>query len=729
MVTTNRGASHRDSDLYAHAWHPSKLSEAIELLARKRNLLPQAEIIAPSVPSALNLGDDAAIEQWMTTVAAELKIEIEPIAITYAEVEQFVARAAPALVQLPMRAGDAAPYFLALLKAGKRVALLGSDYKTREVSTDLVRNLMCESLEQKILRETDAWLAQVEDASRRDVARARRTIAHEALIRSGMGAAQVGKGWIVLLSPGANLWRQARHEKMHLPLLKFLGIDAAQKAIELAAWVILGLVTLSGTIETGWLSAWAMLLLTGSVSRVPNQLVRGEIRRKTMGVKQWLIYNALKLDPDAIRHQGVGQFLGSIMASGTLEDRVGNVLMMVLVALVELMMLSVMLAFGAGGWLHAGLLYAWTAFLLFMCWRVYRSGKEWNLTYHQMASDLVESMVGHRTRLAQEERAKWHTDEDASLARYIEQSEHLDGIEAQLKALTTRGWMVVGVLGIAFPYVTTQIALDKFLLSVGGILLASQTLSELTSSTLTLIRGMLAWQQVTSLVRTADTTIENAERVPLIKRASPPPDGNSAVLMARNVVFRFYERGRIILDGCNLRIQQGDRVLLEGPSGGGKSTLASLLAGLRKHESGLLLLRGYDRQTLGADEWRSKVVIVPQFHENHIFTETFGFNLLMGRRWPPTAQDLALAETVCRELGLGDLLDRMPAKFDQPVGERGWQLSHGERSRLFIARALLQDADVIILDETFGTLDPENLQRAMNCVLQRAPTLMVIAHP
>jgi ATP-binding cassette subfamily B protein len=289
--------------------------------------------------------------------------------------------------------------------------------------------------------------------------------------------------------------------------------------------------------------------------------------------------------------------------------------------------------------------------------------------------------------------------------------------------------MVIGVLGIAYPYVTTQIALDKFLLSVGGILLASQTLSELVSSALTLVRGMLAWHQVASLVRTADTTIENAERVPLVKRAPPPPEGNPAVLIARNIVFRFYEHGRIILDQCNLRIQPGDRLLLEGPSGGGKSTLASLLAGLRKPESGLLLLRGYDRQTLGADEWRSKVVIVPQFHENHVFTETFGFNLLMGRRWPPTAQDLAMAEMVCRELGLGDLLDRMPAKFDQPVGERGWQLSHGERSRLFIARALLQDADVIILDETFGTLDPENLQRAMNCVLQRAPTLMVIAHP
>ncbi|MDE3091962.1 MAG: hypothetical protein KGJ80_21525, partial [Chloroflexota bacterium] len=422
--------------------------------------------------------------------------------------------------------------------AGNRVSLLGSDYKTRQVSTDLVRNLMCESLETKILRDTDAWLERA-GASRRDVARARRTIAHEALIRNGMGSARVGKGWIVLLSPGADLWRQARHEKMHWSMLKFLGIDAAQKGIELAAWVMMGLVTLSGTIETAWLSAWAMLLLTGSVLRVPNQLVRGEIRRKTMGIKQWLIYNALKLDPDAIRHQGVGQFLGSIMASGTLEDRVGNILMMVLVALVELMMLSVMLALGAGGWFHAGLLYAWTAFILFMCWRVYRYGKDWNVTYHHMASDLVERMVGHRTRLAQEERAKWHTDEDAILARYVEQSEHLDGIEAQVKALTTRGWMVVGILGIAYPYMTTPIALDKFLLSVGGILLASQTLSELTGDTLTLIRGMLAWQQVASLVRTADTTIDSAERVPLVKRAPPPPEGNPAVLIARKVVFRF----------------------------------------------------------------------------------------------------------------------------------------------------------------------------------------------
>jgi len=193
--------------------------------------------------------------------------------------------------------------------------------------------------------------------------------------------------------------------------------------------------------------------------------------------------------------------------------------------------------------------------------------------------------------------------------------------------------------------------------------------------------------------------------------------------------FRYHDQGRFVLQACNLRIQPGDRLLLEGPSGGGKSTLAALLAGLRSPTSGLLLLWGYDRHTAGTQEWRRRVVAAPQFHENHVFTGTFAFNLLMGRRWPPLQEDLEAAGAVCRELGLGDLLDRMPAGLQQMVGECGWQLSHGERSRLYIARALLQQADMLILDESFGALDPENLQRALRCVLQRASTLLVIAHP
>jgi ABC-type transport system involved in cytochrome bd biosynthesis fused ATPase/permease subunit len=143
-----------------------------------------------------------------------------------------------------------------------------------------------------------------------------------------------------------------------------------------------------------------------------------------------------------------------------------------------------------------------------------------------------------------------------------------------------------------------------------------------------------------------------------------------------------------VLRGVDLTIHHGDRILLEGSSGGGKSTLAALLVGLRKPESGLLLLNGLDRPTLG-DNWQRLATEAPQFHENHILSGTLGFNLLMGRNWPASDEELLAARELCIELGLGPLLERMPAGMMQMVGETGWQLSHGERSRIFLARALL----------------------------------------
>lgn len=184
-----------------------------------------------------------------------------------------------------------------------------------------------------------------------------------------------------------------------------------------------------------------------------------------------------------------------------------------------------------------------------------------------------------------------------------------------------------------------------------------------------------------------------------------------------------------MLRGCSLVVQPGDRLLLEGPSGGGKTTLASVLVGLRQAESGLLLLKGLNRQSLGARGWRRQVVAAPQFHENHVMTGTLAFNLLMGRRWPPEQGDMEEAEVVCKELGLGPLLERMPAGLLQVVGETGWRLSHGEQSRIFIARALLQRSELMVLDESFAALDPESLRTSLQCVLRRAPALLVIAHP
>jgi ATP-binding cassette subfamily B protein len=274
------------------------------------------------------------------------------------------------------------------------------------------------------------------------------------------------------------------------------------------------------------------------------------------------------------------------------------------------------------------------------------------------------------------------------------------------------------------------------------VLLASQGLGKMAGGAQSLAGLYNAWKQVGPLFQAA----ARPRHLPALGFTPPPPGSVSApvtamsqqatnaggqqpLIQARDVTFRYRAQGRPVLQDISLDVHPGDRLLVEGPSGGGKSTLAAVLTGLRAPESGSLLLWGFDHQILGTEEWRRRVVMAPQFQENYVFSETFAFNLLMGRRWPPQNEDLEEAEAICRELGLGALLARMPSGFQQSLGESGWQLSHGERSRLYIARTLLQKADLVVLDESFGALDPENLRLALQCVLNRAPTLMVIAHP
>jgi ATP-binding cassette, subfamily B, bacterial len=92
-----------------------------------------------------------------------------------------------------------------------------------------------------------------------------------------------------------------------------------------------------------------------------------------------------------------------------------------------------------------------------------------------------------------------------------------------------------------------------------------------------------------------------------------------------------------------------------------RSTLVAVLAGLGMPARGSLELEGVARSRVESDRWRQRVVLSPQFHENHVFLGPIAFNLLFGKRWPPRPDDLDAAERLLRELGLGDPLARMPA--------------------------------------------------------------------
>jgi len=312
---------------------------------------------------------------------------------------------------------------------------------------------------------------------------------------------------------------------------------------------------------------------------------------------------------------------------------------------------------------------------------------------------------------------------------YLHCSKKMDDALLPVVGVISRGWLVVALMGLMPAFISGTTTTASLAVSMGGMMMANRSLSGITGGLSALARAGVAWMQVSTLFKAAEKKVTTEAFLPSTVLNKQTTDGKASRLIeAKQLVFRYRAQGEPILRNTNLTINRGDRILLEGVSGGGKSTLAALLIGLREPESGLLLLNGLDRHTLG-NSWHKLATEAPQFHENHILTGTLAFNLLMGKNWPANSTDLELAEAICDELGLAELLQRMPAKLMQQVGETGWQLSHGERSRIFLARALLQNAQLTILDESFAALDPETLHKCLDCALKRAQTLLVIAHP
>jgi ABC-type bacteriocin/lantibiotic exporter with double-glycine peptidase domain len=264
---------------------------------------------------------------------------------------------------------------------------------------------------------------------------------------------------------------------------------------------------------------------------------------------------------------------------------------------------------------------------------------------------------------------------------------------------------------------------------VGGILLALRAFDEIAVFFQQVSLAAVSFEHIKDLLFAVGRP-ELESKVPLQMEADKAAEELGGTLIeARGLTFRHNARTRPVLEGCSLQIAHGDRILLEGPSGGGKSTLMSLLTGLRTPEAGVLLLRGLDRSTFGTSGWRRRVTAAPQFHENYVLSGSFAYNLLLGREWPTSPELREKAAELCKALGLGELVAKMPSGLEEMIGETGWQLSHGEKSRLYIARTLLQGVELIILDESFASLDPETMRVVQRCVLEHAPSLVVVSHP
>ena len=179
-----------------------------------------------------------------------------------------------------------------------------------------------------------------------------------------------------------------------------------------------------------------------------------------------------------------------------------------------------------------------------------------------------------------------------------------------------------------------------------------------------------------------------------------------------------------VLTDVDLEIPPGRMVAVVGPSGAGKTTLASLIPRLYDVTGGAVSVDGVDVRQLTQDSLRAAIGVVTQ--DPHLFHDTIAANLLYARPGTSAAE----LEEACRAARIHDVIAALPERYDTVVGERGYRLSGGEKQRLAIARMLLKDPAIVILDEATSHLDSENEAHVQEALAEalRGRTSLVIAH-
>ena len=663
-------------------------------------------------------GNQEELSHWLRSTGAFIGIDVNPITARLCDIEPLVGKSGPAIVAIePMKR------FLLIIGCRRnRVSILAPDLSVSRVDKRKLTEEVFFAFAADVSPEVEYVLdATGLSAAQRDRARKELTIELET------GAPRFA-GWLLDVPTNTGVFTQARNlhipKRIALTLMSHLGVYL----LVVAGWWLLGSRALDGQLDTGLLAGWALLLFSLVPLQVYGTWARGQlaIRVGTL-LKQLLHSGALNLDLDATKRQGAGMLIGRVIESAIVDSLSVNGGLTSAFAILQLAVAFSVLWFGAAGPALAGILVAVIATCIALAYVHYRKKKRWVEQRLTITHDLVEKMVGYRTRLMQLPPDRWHEDDDDLLKSYYEKSRSLDLSVVSIE-LIPRAWLLISISAIGTVLLLESATIGSIAIAVGGSLLAFQALEAFVGGLASNVSALLALKKVSYIYKAA----RSGEKPGCFATATP--DGKDTqsrgpLIDLRNVTFSHAGRVRDAIKNASIYVRRGDKIVIEGPSGSGKSTLAGLMAGLYHPRDGLILLDGMDFPSLGAKQWRKRITLVPQYHENYVVADTLAFNLFMGTRWPPDAPQLEEAWEICEELGLGELLRRMPAGLMQIVGETGWRLSHGERSRIYVARALLQHPQLLIIDESFGTLDPENHDRVMKCVVKRASTLILISHP
>lgn len=195
-----------------------------------------------------------------------------------------------------------------------------------------------------------------------------------------------------------------------------------------------------------------------------------------------------------------------------------------------------------------------------------------------------------------------------------------------------------------------------------------------------------------------------------------------------NVSLSYASRSDFLaLDNVSLSVRPGEFVAFVGQSGGGKSSVISLLARFYDVTTGKILMNGVDIRDIPADAHRSRVALVPQ--EAELFSGSIAFNIGLGTR-PGESPTIEHIMDVCKQCGLHEFIMSLPEGYNTSCGNQGSSLSGGQRQRIAIARALIRDPELLLLDEVTSQLDANSELGIRKAIAEagKGRTVVMVAH-
>lgn len=347
-----------------------------------------------------------------------------------------------------------------------------------------------------------------------------------------------------------------------------------------------------------------------------------------------------------------------------------------------------------------------------------RTGRQQVELRAELSAQLVDSVQGVQDLLAfgaEKERRDRISEINRKLARAQRRMALIEGLQGSLNDLLSNLAMLV-LLVLAIPLVSGGEIRGVYLAFLALVILGSfEAITPLGSAFQFLGRSLSA----------AGRLFEIADEEPQVRDPqNPAPVPERPGLEFRRVTFSYSNSGSKALDDVSFEIKAGSRVAVVGPSGSGKSTLTRLALRFWDPDGGEVLLGGRDVREYAQEDLREKIGLVAQ--DTHIFNGTLRRNLLLARP-EATQRELERAVEAAR---LGGLVESLPEGLDSWVGEQGLRISGGERQRLAVARALLKNAPILLLDEPTANLDTVTEQELLGSIREMVQdrTTLLITH-